>query len=334
VANLSRRLKPPTLALISWLKAVLGQPPPPLIPLVGDSGGRRYWRLPGCGLLVLYGSDPVENLAWLRIGRHLWFKGLPLPRLYDYDLQSGFFLLSDLGDRRLDREPRPLDYYPAAVEILARFHREGQVGFNPAWGHQSLIYNTALEASLEASCFLKLFVVGYLKLPAPLPSIWREVRFFSRLAVSDPSRNVLTHRDFQARNIMVTTAGPQMLDWQGAKLGPAAYDLASLLEDHFRPDIPLELKEKLMELYCKKASSGQIRPKEFRKELVLSGAARLMQALGLYGKLTMAGQSGYITLMRPALLRLLAGFSERPLSSLAGLKAMIAAAAARLETLN
>lgn len=284
MANLSLRLKLPLSVLIGWLKAVLGQPPPPLIPLVGDRDSRRYWRLPGCG--------------------------------------------------RLDREPRPLDYYPAAVEKLARFHREGQVGFNPAWDHQSLVYNAALEASLEASYFLNLFMVGYLKLPAPLPSIWREVRFFSRLAVSDSGRNVLTHCYFQARNIMVTTAGPQILDWQGAKLGPAAYDLASFLENHFRPDISLDLKEKLMELYCKKAGSGQLRSKEFRKELFLLGAIYLIQALGVYSKFILTGQNGYITLLRPALLRLLAGFSERLLSSLVGLKVMITAAVARLETFN
>jgi aminoglycoside/choline kinase family phosphotransferase len=54
---------------------------------------------------------------------------------------------------------------------------------------------------------------------------------------------VLTHRDFHSRNIMVVpgdsdaTGGPNerlvMIDFQDARMGPAQYDLASLLRDSY-----------------------------------------------------------------------------------------------------
>jgi hypothetical protein len=49
---------------------------------------------------------------------------------------------------------------------------------------------------------------------------------------------VFTHRDFHSRNVMVTPAhdGQErlvMIDFQDARLGPAQYDLASLLKDSY-----------------------------------------------------------------------------------------------------
>ena len=319
-------LNSPGLAV--WLKRLLGSVPG-LVPLAGGGGGRRYYRLPGRGLLALHGPDRRENLAWLRIGRHLWFKGLPLPRLRGHDLERGFFLLDDLGDGRLEDRPDRLERLPRAVANLARFHRDGLADFNPAWAFQTRTYNTALVARQEAAYFLQSFAADYLGLKIPRPA-WAEAREFARLAGPERVRPSLMHRDFQGRNLMVREGEVFILDWQGARLGPAAYDLASLLEDHPFEDLPEESLDRLTDLYLKEA--GQTgRGRAFRRELLWLGAARLMQALGAFGKLTRAGRPGFTRAMKPVAGRLRRRFSRPPLRRFGALGTVLEAAAAALE---
>ena len=318
----------PPAGLAAWLKGVLGAAVPGLVPLAGGGGDRRYFRLPGLGLLALHGPDRLENLAWLRIGRHLWFKGLPLPRLRGHDLEKGFFLLDDLGDGRLDDRPDCLDHLSRAVTNLARFHQGGLSGFNPAWAFQTRTYNAALVARREAAYFLRSFAADYLELKIPRQA-WAEAREFARLAVPEGVRPSLMHRDFQRRNLMVRGEEVFILDWQGARLGPAAYDLASLLEDHPFEDLPEASLDRLTELYLKEAGQRG-RGRAFRRELLWLGAARLMQALGAFGKLTLAGRPGFTRAMKPVAGRLRRRFSRPPLKRFSALGDVLEAASAAL----
>ena len=313
--------------LTAWLKSLLGADPG-LVPLALGGGDRRYFRLPGRGLVALHGPDPGENLAWLRIGRHLWFKGLSLPRLREYDLARGFFLLDDLGDERLEDRPDRLDHLPRAAALLARFHRDGARGFNPAWAWQTKVYNSALAARQEAGYFLESFAAAYLGLKIPR-QVRAEAREFARLAVPEKGDMVLMHRDYQGRNLMVKDGGIFVLDWQGARLGPAAYDLASLMEDHPFEDLPEELMDGLTNLYLKEAGRGAGRA--FRRDLLWLGAARLMQALGAFGKLTLAGKPGFTRSMKPVLGRLRRRFQTPPLRRFGGLGRVADLAAEALE---
>ncbi len=57
------------------------------------------------------------------------------------------------------------------------------------------------------------------------------------------------HRDFQSRNIMVLADGSfRIIDYQGGRFGPLAYDLASLLIDPYVSLSPA-LQQKLFDYY-------------------------------------------------------------------------------------
>jgi len=80
----------------------------------------------------------------------------------------------------------------------------------------------------ETSYFLEQFVTGL-----------RKVRIADRKALDEDFHNLakavssflpaIIHRDFQSKNIMMKAGIPHVIDFQGARMAPPAYDLASIL---------------------------------------------------------------------------------------------------------
>ena len=48
-----------------------------------------------------------------------------------------------------------------------------------------------------------------------------------------PGPNYFLHRDFQSRNLFITSGRLRVIDFQGGRLGPLGYDVASLLIDPY-----------------------------------------------------------------------------------------------------
>lgn len=303
--------------------------PVKLTALAGDGGDRLYFRLEGEKLVLLYGPNSIENMAWLRIGRHLWFKGLPVPRIHHYHLGQGWFILDDLGDRHLAYEPDSSDGYFLAAKLLAKLHQDGLDGFNPAWSHQSRGYSFSQIRDLEINYFRREVLTNYLGWTIISKHFTRETGALARLAASHPSAPVLMHRDFQGRNLMLAHGSLWAIDWQGARPGPAAYDLVSLTEE--TPSNPLTpaFKKSLLEYYCQQRGPGPWR-KTIRPELVILSGPRLMQALGAYAKLTLAGKSGYEAFMAPVARRLAEIFCHPLLKSFGAMRETTTEAARQL----
>jgi len=72
---------------------------------------------------------------------------------------------------------------------------------------------------------------------------------FHRLAVKvDSFSKTVLHRDFQSQNIMITKGSPRLVDYQGARIGPPAYDVASILWDPYSR-LQDGLRERLLGYY-------------------------------------------------------------------------------------
>jgi len=92
---------------------------------------------------------------------------------------------------------------------------------------------------------------------------------------------VLCHRDFHSRNLMLHEGELFWIDFQDARMGPATYDLASLLRDAYL-DVPEELQEDLKERFRQKAVPEE--PREvFRRRFDLMCVQRNLKALGTFG---------------------------------------------------
>jgi aminoglycoside/choline kinase family phosphotransferase len=98
-------------------------------------------------------------------------------------------------------------------------------------------------------------------------------------------------RDFHSPNIIwlgdragVLRVG--IIDFQDAVLGPAAYDLVSLLQDA-RIDVPEQLELTLLSRYIKarRAADGQFDPAGFAELYAIMSAQRNTRLLGTFARL-------------------------------------------------
>ncbi len=113
---------------------------------------------------------------------------------------------------------------------------------------------------------------------------------FHRLAEATLTQpQVLMHRDFQSQNIFFQEARVRLVDFQGMRLGPVAYDPMSLLRDAY-VDLSAKLRGELREYYrARLASRGgpDLSAHQLRSMATVAGLQRNMQALGAFGYLSL-----------------------------------------------
>lgn len=284
--------------------------------LIGLGGSdRRYYRVRNDSMTAVLMECRPDDQDY---ERHLlyteFFKvhGIPVPALYAADKRSKRALFEDLGDtslysylkhRRRDSEIESV--YRMVLDISVRLHTRAT---------QSVYECPALESRIfdyqylrwETSYFIERFVFGLCK--AEVKDMSALDREFDLLAkITDAFPKVIIHRDFQCQNIMMTNARPRLIDFQGARMAPAAYDAASILWDPYHR-LDDHLRERLLDYYIsemKKGPGGKFDEKLFLKSLMPCRLQRHMQALGAYGFLSVVKGKRYFLKYVPEALRML-----------------------------
>lgn len=269
--------------------------------LAGDGSDRSFLRVRAGNdvAIVVHGSNPEENRAYEAIGRHLWQAGRFGPQFLATAPDRGLFLIEDLGDISLQhlatQAPRATleAAYKMVIGLLADLQLAALTGFNPAWAFQTARYDRDLILQRETGYFMSAFIQGYLGMTADGPELAAEYSSLAEMAMTD-TQTVFLHRDFQSRNIMIKDDRPRLIDFQGARLGPAGYDLASLLYD---PYVTFDdrLRAGLLDHYLElrsKDRSGFDRT-AFLRAFPCLAVCRLLQALGAYGFLSMVKNKSY-----------------------------------------
>jgi N-acetylmuramate 1-kinase len=292
-----------------------------IMPLTGDGSQRQFFRVRmtgGRSLVAVFpsgGEFPERGearSAWL-IGRHLFHKGVPVPQPLAFDQDSGLLLFEDLGDIRLydlvrqnNRFGVELEgYYRQAVHMLVHMQIEGGRGFDASWCWQTPCYDRQLMLERESGYFLQSLCREFLQLDAPDASLQNEFNDIARHAGRAPARFFL-HRDFQSRNLMIQEGKVRIIDFQGGRIGPLGYDLASLLIDPY-VSLAEEVREFLLEEYLAALRSYiPYDPARFRDEYFHLSLQRSLQALGAFAFLgKRRGKSFFLQFIRPALRSLL-----------------------------
>ena len=216
-------------------------------------------------ILVDHGPPPgpevCEADAFARIGKHLHERGVPVPRIHVYDRPSGLVALEDLGDvhlqdvvRRADDRGEVASHYRAVIDRLVHMAVEGAKGFDLRCTYQTPHYDQELILDGEARYFMEAFVRDYLGRETDFESLRPDFEALASRALEHPFKGFL-HRDFQSRNILVKDGGYFFIDFQGGRLGPLQYDLASLLIDPYVA-LPQGLQETLLDYYIEKLSGS------------------------------------------------------------------------------
>ncbi len=236
------------------------------VELAGDGSDRKFFRI-FCGNTSLIGlisprrvKAPLtdENDSYFLIGNHLRSRGLPAPRILYADTEGGRFLLEDAGDLHLQgfvhsRGPRLEAVYLRVIRMLGCLHRKAPEGFEPRFCFDSALYDPAFVYERELEYFRKTFVNECMGFEVCAEELRPDFEAIAEDAGVSRS-SLVFHRDFQSRNIMVHRAGLRLIDFQGMRFGPPAYDLASLLIDPY-VKLPNRMQDRLLWAYWSSTGS-------------------------------------------------------------------------------
>jgi tRNA threonylcarbamoyl adenosine modification protein YjeE len=285
--------------------------------MAGDASTRSYARLvrdDGVVILMnsprrpdgpaIYGGKSYSaavHLAedvkpFVAIAGGLRARGFSAPAIHHTDLDDGFLITEDFGSAGVVEgdPPAPIaERYEAATDMLAALHREALPETLPLTAE----LNYAIPGFDTDALLVEVGLMPEWYLPdrgAPLTddlraefvAIWRDL--LSKPA-SAPKTWVL--RDFHSPNLIwlgdrqgIQKVG--IIDFQDAVLGPAAYDLVSLLQDA-RIDVPEPLELALLTRYIKarRAADPAFDPAGFAELYAIMSAQRNTRLLGTFARL-------------------------------------------------
>ncbi len=269
------------------------------IRLKGNGSDRVWYRMTtGKHSLVMVdhgirkNNQVCEVDAFVAIGRHLHAASLPVPKIYLDDTFSGLVFLEDLGNLHLQnvvRQCKRLEditrWYKSVIERLIKMSVYGARNFNLSWTYQSPYYNSEIILEKECRYFIEAFLQKYLDWDLNYADYKEDFESLAQKTLAFAT-NGFMHRDMQSRNIMVKNNETYFIDFQGGRLGPIQYDLASLLIDPY-VELPDPLQEQLLDYFIKKLSAYvNVDPDKFRICYHLCTLTRNLQILGAFGYLS------------------------------------------------
>ena len=282
-------------------------------PLHGDGSERIFYRVSDRkASLVLIWSPleddrfPNENDSYVYMGKYLLEKGIPVPEIYGYSRAEGFTLLEDLGsvhlqDLVLSADERLVAFYGQAIELLLRIQTKATEDLDTSYCFDGPVYDQPFIIRRELAYFRWSFLEGALELEIDADYLEDDFSLLASRAGESRSRSFFLHRDFQSRNLMVKGALLYLVDFQGARLGPPQYDLASLLLDPY-VQLSESFQRELLASHSKNLSElTGMSIDEFMDKFPHVALCRNLQVLGAFAFLTkIKGRSHFAQYIMPA----------------------------------
>ncbi|CAN7639608.1 tRNA (adenosine(37)-N6)-threonylcarbamoyltransferase complex ATPase subunit type 1 TsaE [Bradyrhizobium sp. LjRoot220] len=283
----------------------------------GDASTRSYARLHQGGTSSILMNSPKRpdgpaiydgksysaavHLAedvkpFVAIANGLRERGFSAPAIRHQDLDAGFLITEDFGHAGVVEgdPPQPIvERYEAATDVLAALHRETLPDILlltlqstyaiPVFDTEALL----VEMGLMLEWYLPdRGIAPGQELRNEFVAMWRQLL---KKPAAAPRTWVI--RDFHSPNIIwlndrsgILRVG--IIDFQDAVLGPAAYDLVSLLQDA-RIDVPEALELTLLTRYIKarRAADSNFDPAGFAELYAIMSAQRNTRLLGTFARL-------------------------------------------------
>ena len=256
----------------------------------GDASFRRYYRVkPGDSSFIAVDAPPdqEDSRPFVSVAKLLVDHGLNAPDVFHADFDSGFMLLSDLGDdlygAALADEGSADQLYRDAFHSLLRIQQiDPPRGTVPPYDRQTLL--------AEMMLFPDWFVTQQLGLDlSRAETDLLDTVFDSLIANSLSQPQVLVHRDYHSRNLLVTESNsPGIVDFQDAVIGAVTYDLVSLLRDCYiawKPRKVVQWALQYAELAQRHGILADYTKEEFIRWFDLMGLQRHLKVAGIFSRL-------------------------------------------------
>jgi aminoglycoside/choline kinase family phosphotransferase len=275
--------------------------PAQMVTVSGDASFRRYFR-------IIYSANGVQK-HWIAVDAppehensrqfvdiaNVWSAaGVKVPTVLAFDESQGFMLLEDFGDVLLHPEltPDAADgLYKSAIDSLIELQQLPRTDNIPEYNRELLDREMALFADWLCEKHL-----GLVLSPDDKAMLNEVFETLADAALAQPQ--VIVHRDYHSRNLMVCQANPPLhnedfigiIDFQDAVYGPITYDLVSLLKDCY-----IQWPREQVLSWLAYFQETAITDTPLIREFDLMGMQRHLKAAGIFARLSIRdGKHGYL----------------------------------------
>lgn len=271
---------------------IFGRIPDEVFPIAISGSARRYWRLLlGDKTYVCCLSPNIsENKTFVTLAGYLLSKNINVPRVIGVRDDFGAYVLEDLGDCDLlqfirnrhlkDGEPYLLNFLRSTIKQLVEFQRLPEEEWNYLVEFPKLdsaLVNHDFQYALDN--FINVVEVAYdaEKLKGDFG------RLETRLLSFPDHLWGLMYRDFQSRNVMISSGKPYFIDFQSSRKGPGIYDLVSFAWQA-KASFSDKDRDMIVSLYCEEMEKYEPGSTDIiRVNTGYWALFRILQTLGAYG---------------------------------------------------
>ncbi len=268
------------LQIQQWLQGIFAGQKFTVTSASSDASFRRYFRVNVAddSWIVMDAPPAHENIEpFIRIGKLLAAHDLPVPVIFQQNLEQGFLLLSDLGDTSflsVLNQDSVQDLYKQAIDCIVQMQLISKPADLPDYD-ASLLGN-------ELALFDQWFLGRHLGLDKP---DFVDDLYAFLISEAQQQPQAFVHRDYHSRNLMLQADGsPGIIDFQDAVWGPATYDLVSLLRDVYIQWSPSQVMD-FLSYYRQQAIKHHI----FDESVTMPKLQRWFDLIGLQRHLKILG---------------------------------------------
>lgn len=268
-------------------------------PLTGDAGNRSYSRVSFEGseekyILCKYPEKEAEQLKdFLDVHNLFCQNSVNSPKVVEFS--SHQMLLEDLGDQSLeDHFKSGGSPYSFTIDELVKIQKIPIVGDSKAQSYSFTVDKFVWEMDFTLTHFTQLF-----KMDLDDQKVQKLKSDFKKLCKHLCSlEQVITHRDFHSRNVMIKDNKPYIIDFQDARIGPKFYDLVSLIEDSYT-NLDSTSKKNFINEYCVKTNITC--DKNFMTNYHMQNLQRTFKACGSFASFkNRTNNERYLQYLKPA----------------------------------
>ena len=273
--------------LSQWINSVIKTDEFELQSASEDASFRSYHRLfiEDKTFIVMDAPPPQEDCKpFVKITETLLTAGINVPTIHYMDLDQGFLVLDDFGDRlylgELNNESADT-LYSDAINSIVTMQSNSETKELPHYDEALLRREMALFTDWLLEKYLEIDLSN-----AEQKSIHLLFSVLVENALNQPQ--CFVHRDYHSRNLMITkTNNPGVIDYQDAVLGPVSYDLVSLLKDCYIK-WPKAQIQAWVNFYLEQRSDNgkEIERSDFQRWFDLMGVQRHLKASGIFARLS------------------------------------------------